>query len=273
ADHPAGIVPADDGLRNLRQRDPQTVVCRGAGSGDTGMLDRRDRTMNEGNGRASWLLNVLLAALVGLLAVHLFVAADPGALKVQGPDAPGNPLMPDQTFSGSLTNGTDTITQAVNGYGGIGVVVTGTWSGVIIVQVSCDNAVTFNHSTLWEFGGSSASPRGQGQTNIQSNGQYSVLGMSGVSHVRVSFCTYTSGTAQVTGRATQSGMSAELGCVVSQGSTNLTSVSPRILVTGGIDLSATAQYARYSSGFPAANDVGLFVAQRPYSFNNITTNT
>ena len=49
--------------------------------------------MNEGNGRASWLLNVLLAALVGLLAVHLFVAADPGALKVQGPDAPGNPLI------------------------------------------------------------------------------------------------------------------------------------------------------------------------------------
>ena len=123
----------------------------------------------------------------------------------------------DQSFTGSLSNGTDTITIALQGYSGLTVQATNTGANVGIVQVSNDG-VTFRHSTLWKCGGSSAAPLGGSVTSIGEDSTYIVLDTSGMSHARISLSTFSAGTVNFTIRLNQITPAALLGAVATDGS-------------------------------------------------------
>ena len=118
----------------------------------------------------------------------------------------------DQSFVGSLANGTDTITIPTLGYATVTITAASVGANTLIVQVSNDG-VNFRHSTLWKCGGSSAAPLGTGCTSITEDSTYIVLDCEGMSHVRVSISTFVSGTVTFTFRLSINPPAAVLGAV------------------------------------------------------------
>jgi hypothetical protein len=128
----------------------------------------------------------------------------------------GQSFSEDQTFTGTLANGTDTLTLNIQGYQGVTVEAVNTGSNVGIVQVS--NGGAFRHSTLWKCGGSSAAPLGGSVTSIGEDSTYIVLDTSGMSQIRVSLSTFVSGTVTFNFRINNIQPSAMLGSVATDGS-------------------------------------------------------
>lgn len=113
-------------------------------------------------------------------------------------------LIPDLSTSGSINTLSGTLQQAFTGHNSAAAVITGTWQGTMVFDVSCDGGVTW--SQVWftqisndpVFSGTPIpiySITSTGSANI--NGTFRIFNTTGVTHVRARMSAYTSGTANV----------------------------------------------------------------------------
>lgn len=160
----------------------------------------------------------------------------------------------DQAFSGSLSNGVDTITIPIKGYGGIAIGVSGIGSNVAVAMVSLDGT-NFFHSTLWKCGGSSANPLGQGCTSIGEDTTYIVLDNAGMTHLRLFLSTFSAGTVTFSINFSNVPPHAVLGSIGTDGATSVR----RSLQTGYRTSSNGHQSARTPDTFKDIANVAVVI--------------
>jgi len=106
-------------------------------------------------------------------------------------------VIPNATdVTGTITALNGVVSAAVQGYSSCAVVLTGTWSAIIVFEMSHDGGVT------WTGGGFVASPPTPYPLPVlkillTSNGSYQTVGMGATTNVRVRAYSYTSGTVEV----------------------------------------------------------------------------
>ena len=113
----------------------------------------------------------------------------------------------DKTVTGSLTTLGNTVVTAVAGYKSCGIVISGTWTGTLVWEISSDNGVTWGSSSVR---GMSVAGAGGGNafpsmfSSITANGNYKSNSMGGITNVRVRASSVMTGTVSVTITLTES---------------------------------------------------------------------
>jgi hypothetical protein len=108
--------------------------------------------------------------------------------------------MPDKITTGNIVTDGETVVSAVGGYKSAGIVITGTWTGTLVWDISSDNQATWSTSSL--RGGSIAGAGGgaafpQTYSSITANGTYKPNSTGGVTHMRIRATTAITGTVYV----------------------------------------------------------------------------
>jgi hypothetical protein len=138
-----------------------------------------------------------VVAFAGAFLAVLGLILGGGALAPWGVDAQsvfvnsGN-----NSFSGDITADEGTVVNTTEGRGGAAVVLTGTWVGTIVPEVSINGGTTYVATQFYNI---------LTRTVVDSttaNGSFVILGVGGTSHVRVRMDAYTSGTATAVVRST-----------------------------------------------------------------------
>ncbi len=107
----------------------------------------------------------------------------------------------DVTTSGSITGAAQSVSAAVSpGYNSVSVAVSGTWTIALTVEISVDGGTNWSGSNFTYPGGGKAGSSGNLVSDGQ-NGSYVVPLAAAVTNVRVRSTGYTSGTANITLRA------------------------------------------------------------------------
>lgn len=106
-------------------------------------------------------------------------------------------LSPDGSASNTITGSAQTVQIALSGFRGVGVTITGTWSGTLVAELSMDGGSSWIAAQFYEpvtkaFSSSTTA-------NITS----SIVVTGGASHVRIRSSSWTSGTATIALRSTE----------------------------------------------------------------------
>lgn len=106
-------------------------------------------------------------------------------------------LSPDGSASNTITGSSQTVQIALSGFRGVGVTITGTWSGTLVAELSMDGGSSWIAAQFYEpvtkaFSSSTTA-------NITS----SIVVTGGASHIRIRSSSWTSGTATIALRSTE----------------------------------------------------------------------
>lgn len=106
----------------------------------------------------------------------------------------------DQTVTGTITAAGQTVQIAVGGYASRGIVITGTWAGVIVCESSSDGGTTWNSVSIRDgaLGADMGIVIPQIAASMTANGSYKPNNSGGISHLRVRASSWTLGSASIT---------------------------------------------------------------------------
>ena len=106
----------------------------------------------------------------------------------------------DTTSTGTITAAGQTVQIACLGYSSRGIVVTGSWSGVLVCEASSDNATTWSSVSIRNgaLGADLGIVIPQILASITANGSYKPNNSGGITHVRIRASSFTTGSASVT---------------------------------------------------------------------------
>ncbi len=106
-------------------------------------------------------------------------------------------VLPNIETTGSITTTNGTVQLAMAGYRGIAVVITGTWSGILVFETTADSGSTWVTTSFADRAGAGVLPIPTIYQSVSTNGTYLGLGLASVTHVRVRASSYTSGTINI----------------------------------------------------------------------------
>jgi hypothetical protein len=106
-------------------------------------------------------------------------------------------LSPDGSSSNTINGSAQTVQIALSQYRGVGVVITGTWTGTLVVENSLDGGSAWIATQFYDPSAKTFSSSTTGNLTA------SIVVSGGVSHVRIRSSAWTSGTATITLRATE----------------------------------------------------------------------
>jgi hypothetical protein len=180
--------------------------------------------------------------------------------------------MYDVSASGGLADTSSDVRLPLAGFDGASFVLSGTWVGTVIAEVSCngyDASPNWNHSCIWRVLGTSGGA-GNSSTSTAGNGQYMVQELGGASHVRVRVFAYTSGTVQVALRTTEGGVTPP-SYLQGVGNTSWFG-SHRLAVVGGADQGNAARELHLSNTGPTVSDYGVVSREAPGNYGHVAAN-
>lgn len=157
----------------------------------------------------------------------------------------------DVTKTSTLAALNDAVRLSIVGHGACAFVLTGTWVGTVVLEASIDDGTTWVTATMWDLTTLSA------KTSVTANGSFVCLDIIGVGDVRVRASAWTSGTATVFLRGSETAVAiARTAASITQATTlsEYTPVSGRLPVDGsGATSSSTVTVTQV--GLVAGNNV------------------
>lgn len=118
-------------------------------------------------------------------------------------DQLGNPIGGDVPGSGTIAAAAATVSMPLSGCASAAFVLSGTWSGSLVAELSVDGGNTWVSAYVWQPPTPAVTP--QVLATVTANGTYVVMPVPGASHVRVRASAWTSGSASVSMRSTVAG--------------------------------------------------------------------
>lgn len=106
-------------------------------------------------------------------------------------------LSPDGSSSNTINGSGQTVQIALSGFRGVGVTITGTWSGTLVPELSMDGGSSWIAAQLYDSVARTFS------TSTTANIASSIVLTGGASHVRIRSSSWTSGTATIALRSTE----------------------------------------------------------------------
>ena len=165
-------------------------------------------------------------------------------------------LSPDGSSSNTINGSAQTVQIALSGFRGVGVTITGTWSGTLVAEMSLDAGSTWITAQFYDPVAKTFS------SSTTANITSSIVVTGGASHIRIRSSAWTSGTATITLRATEASTPVIDGSLNTQPisaaslplpsgaatSANQTNGSQQSQITKAVSASATLQSAATGNG-------------------------